>query len=73
MDLAPPISTKCRFLPDKVMKDPDVIVIGSGMGGNAVTSINSQYQLKVGACLLAISIYELYYLLRLELIAFTTR
>ena len=41
MDLEPPISTKCPFLPNKVMKDPSVI--GSGMGGNAVSSIINQF------------------------------
>ena len=30
------------------MKDPDVIVIGSGMGGNAVSSILSRFGKKVG-------------------------
>ena len=40
--------TKSRFLPGKVMKDPDVIVIGSGMGGNAVSSILSRFGKKVG-------------------------
>ena len=39
--------TKSRFLPGKVMKDPDVIVIGSGMGGNAVASILSRFGKKV--------------------------
>ena len=39
--------TKSRFLPGKVIKDPDVIVIGSGMGGNAVSSILSQFGKKV--------------------------
>ena len=39
--------TKSRFLPGKVLKDPDVIVIGSGMGGNTVSSILSRFGKKV--------------------------
>jgi len=36
------VYTKNRFLPSKVMKDPDVIIIGSGMGGNTAASILSK-------------------------------
>jgi len=39
--------TKSRFLPGKFLKDPDVIVIGSGMGGNTVSSILSRFGKKV--------------------------
>lgn len=38
---------KSRFLPSKVPKDIDVIIIGSGMGGGAAASILSKWGKKV--------------------------
>lgn len=38
---------KNRFIPSKVPKDADVIIIGSGMGGGAAASILSKYGKKV--------------------------
>ena len=41
------VYAKSRFLPSKVPKDADVIIIGSGMGGGAAASILSKYGKKV--------------------------
>lgn len=41
------IYAKNRFIPTKVTKNPDVVVIGSGMGGMGAASILSKYGKKV--------------------------
>ena len=41
------VYAKNRFIPSKVPKDADVIIIGSGMGGGAAASILSKYGKKV--------------------------
>ena len=41
------VYAKSRFIPTKVPKDVDAIVIGAGMGGNTVASIMSKFGKKV--------------------------